>query len=76
MADIPDKEAAYWFIDKLYHAKLVRTTTCGNGNVCDHTICGDKDAYLLQHEEYVDKQGYRKIDKSENSYDFKVERKK
>ena len=45
---------------ELLHGKLVRTTTCGNGNVCDYVICGDQDDYLLQHEEYVDEQGYRR----------------
>lgn len=45
---------------ELIHARLVRKTTCGNGTVCDYAICGDKDDYLLQHEEYVDEEGYRR----------------
>ena len=45
---------------ELIHAKLIRTTTCGNGTMCDYTICGDKDAFCLLHKEYVDEQGYRR----------------
>ena len=44
----------------LIRAKLVRTTTCGNGDKCDYTICGDRDPYLRQHPEYVDEAGYRR----------------
>ena len=44
----------------LLHARLVRTTTCGNGCKCDYTICGDQDPMLLAHPEYVDEQGYRR----------------
>lgn len=40
------------------HARLVRTTTLGFGDVCDYTICGDKDDYLKSHEQYVDENGY------------------
>lgn len=42
------------------HAKLVRTTTCANGCICDYTICGDKDPYLTEHPEYRDAMGYRR----------------
>lgn len=45
---------------ELIHARLVRKNTCGNSAVCDFTICGDKDKYLLSHEEYVDSEGYRR----------------
>ena len=45
---------------ELIHAKLVRTTTCSNGDKCDYTIYGDKDDRLNDHEEYVDKDGYRR----------------
>lgn len=41
-------------------ARLVRTSTCGNGTVCDYAICGDRDSYLKEHEEYRDEQGYRR----------------
>ena len=44
----------------LIRAKLVRTTTCGNGDKCDYTICGDRDPYLRQHPEYVDEADYRR----------------
>lgn len=44
---------------EVIHARLVRRTTCGNGNVCDYTIYGDKDQRLLEHVEYVDTEGYR-----------------
>ena len=44
----------------LIRAKLVRITTCGNGDKCDYTICGDRDPYLRQHPEYVDEAGYRR----------------
>ena len=42
------------------HARLVRTTTCGNGDKCDYTICGDKDPYCKAHPEYRDEAGYRR----------------
>ena len=45
---------------ELLHARLVRTTTCANGCKCDYTICGDRDAYLKEHLEYRDAQGYRR----------------
>lgn len=51
---------ADFYAMELLHAKLVRKTTCGNGVVCDYTICGDKDAYLQKHKEYVDEDGYRR----------------
>lgn len=44
---------------ELMHAKLVRRTTCGNGNVCDYAIYGDKDERLQEHKEYVNVKGYR-----------------
>lgn len=45
---------------EMIHAKLIRTTTCGNGDICDYAICGDKDPYAKLHEEYVDDAGYRR----------------
>ncbi len=42
------------------HAKLIRTTTCSNGNKCDYTICGDQDEFIKNHPEYVDECGYRR----------------
>ena len=45
---------------ELLHARLVRTTTCANGDRCDYAICGDRDPYLKAHPEYVDAQGYRR----------------
>lgn len=45
---------------ELLHAKLVRETTCSNGDKCDYTICGDCDPYLKEHPEYVDEMGYRR----------------
>lgn len=45
---------------ELLHARLIRTTTCGNGKLCDYAICGDKDEYCKLHEEYVDEAGYRR----------------
>lgn len=44
---------------ELIHAKLVRRTTCGNGNVCDYAIYGDKDERLQEYAEYVNTEGYR-----------------
>ncbi len=41
------------------HARLVRTTTLGKGDCCDYAICGDKDSYLAEHEEYRDACGGR-----------------
>lgn len=45
---------------ELLHARLVRTTTCANGDKCDYTIYGDADPALAAHPEYVDEQGYRR----------------
>ena len=45
---------------EMLHAKLIRKTTCANGDRCDYTICGDQDEYCRQHPEYVDEQGYRR----------------
>ena len=44
---------------ELIHTKLIRKTTCSNGNICDYAICGDKDFYIKKHEEYIE-DGYRK----------------
>ena len=51
----PDFEAMEYI-----HARLIRKTTCANGDKCDYTICGDKDPYLKDHPEYRDKDGYRR----------------
>ena len=51
----PDFEAM-----ECIHARLVRRTTCANGEKCDYTICGDRDPYLKEHPEYRDKAGYRR----------------
>lgn len=51
----PDFEAM-----ELIHARLVRKTTCSNGCKCDYTVCGDRDAYLKEHPEYRDENGYRR----------------
>ena len=45
---------------ELIHARLVRTTTCANGDRCDYAICGDRDAYCSEHPEYLDEAGYRR----------------
>lgn len=45
---------------ELLKARLVRSTTCANGCICDYTICGDKDPYLKEHPEYIDDMGYRR----------------
>ena len=45
---------------ELLHARLVRTTTCVNGDKCDYVICGDQDPYLKKHPEYRDALGYRR----------------
>ena len=45
---------------ELLHARLIRKTTCSNGERCDYTICGDQDAYIREHPEYQDAQGYRR----------------
>lgn len=51
----PDFEAM-----ECIHARLVRKTTCANGEKCDYTICGDHDEYLKRHPEYRDENGYRR----------------
>ena len=51
----PDFEAM-----ECVHARLVRKTTCANGERCDYTICGDHDPYLKEHPEYRDEAGYRR----------------
>lgn len=45
---------------ELIHARLVRTSTCVDGDRCDYTIVGDRDPYLKDHPEYLEGQGYRK----------------
>lgn len=45
---------------ELIHARLVRKTTCSNGDRCDYTIYGDKDPELENHPEYRDEAGYRR----------------
>ena len=45
---------------ELIRARLVRKTTCSNGDRCDYTICGDKDPYVNGHPEYKDEAGYRR----------------
>lgn len=51
----PDFEAM-----ECVHARLVRKSTCANGEKCDYTIFGDRDASLKEHPEYRDKYGYRR----------------
>lgn len=51
----PDFEAM-----ECIHARLVRKTTCANGDRCDYTIVGDRDPYLKDHPEYRDSAGYRR----------------
>ncbi len=51
--------ADYVAMEKL-HARLVRTTTCGNGTLCDYTIYGDQNPRLAYYPEYRDEQGYRR----------------
>lgn len=51
----PDYEAM-----ECLHARLVRKTTCANGDRCDYTIVGDRDPYLESHPEYRDEAGYRR----------------
>ena len=45
---------------ELIRARLVRTTTCADGDRCDYAICGDRDPFLREHPEYRDAQGYRR----------------
>ncbi|WP_298701923.1 L-2-amino-thiazoline-4-carboxylic acid hydrolase [uncultured Ruminococcus sp.] len=45
---------------ELLNARLVRKTTCSNGCKCDYSICGDRDDYLKEQPEYVDKAGFRR----------------
>lgn len=35
-------------------------TTCADGCKCDYSICGDRDDYLKEQPEYVDKAGFRR----------------
>lgn len=42
------------------HARLIRKTTCANGDRCDYTIVGDRDPYVQKHPEYRDAAGYRR----------------
>lgn len=45
---------------EMLHARLVRTTTCANGDRCDYAIYGDQDARLREWPEYRDAAGYRR----------------
>ena len=49
---------ADFFGIELMHGKLIRKNTLGNGDVCDYAICGNKDPYVKEHEEYRDEAGY------------------
>lgn len=51
----PDYEAM-----ELIGARLVRKTTCSNGDKCDYTICAKCDKYASEHPEYRDEMGYRR----------------
>ena len=46
---------------ELIHAKLVRTTTCSNGDKCDYTIYGDKDDRLMIMKNMLMKMGIEEI---------------
>ena len=48
------------FLFDYLRARLVRTTTCADGDRCDYAICGDRDPFLREHPEYRDAQGYRR----------------
>ncbi len=41
------------------HAKLIRKSTCSNGDLCDYLIVGDKDPLAKEHPDYVNEEGYR-----------------
>lgn len=45
---------------ELIHAKLIRTSTCVDGDHCDYAICGDRDPYIEKHPEFRDAAGYRR----------------
>ena len=42
------------------NARLIRKTTCANGEKCDYIICGNKDSFIKEHPEYVDSVGFRR----------------
>ena len=45
---------------KLLNARLVRTSTCINGDKCDYAIYGDKDPKLKYHPEFRNSDGYKR----------------
>lgn len=45
---------------ELIGARLIRKTTCSNGELCDYTICGSRDEYIKEHPEYTDETGYKR----------------
>ena len=45
---------------ELIGARLVRTSTCACGSLCDYAICGSRDGYLAAHPEYRDAAGFRR----------------
>lgn len=46
---------------ELIHARLVRTHTCADSDICDYSITGDNDScYLSEHPEYVDEREFRR----------------
>ena len=42
------------------NARLIRKTTCANGEKCDYIICGNKDSFITEHPEYVESVGFRR----------------
>lgn len=43
---------------ELLHGRLVRMSTCANGDKCDYTIAGDEDEYAAKYPQYRDEEGY------------------
>ena len=49
-----------YYAMELIHARLVRRGNCATDDHCDYTICGDRDDFLKEHEEFVDEMGFRR----------------
>lgn len=45
---------------EMIHARLIRTSTCSNGEKCDYAIYGDKDEYNKNHPESISQDGDRR----------------
>lgn len=42
---------------EVIHSRLIRKCTLKISSICDYVIVGDKDEFIKEHEEFIDKDG-------------------